>query len=252
MENFKVNDIHVHLGHSNRIYQSLPIDGLMPFIKKYGIEEIALMPFEEETEKYNMKIIELSKEHQFIHGLYWIKKNRIPEDLKILKNELYHGLVGVKFHSAFENLPVTNEEYEPIMEFLNENESLILIHCGRYKEGNPESNSSFVHALNLAKKYTKLKVVLAHMGGNDSSVVKKAVTSGKDLKNVYFDTSGISTPFRVEFAVKNIGSERVIFGSDYPWCSFRGNYYNIEDSILNEKEKENVLHNNFVNLIKND
>ena len=69
---------------------------------------------------------------------------------------------------------------------------------------------------------------------------------------MYFDTSGISTPFRVEFAVKNIGSERVIFGSDFPWCSFRGNYYNVEDSILDEKEKMNVFHDNFVNLIKND
>lgn len=251
MENFKVNDIHVHLGKSNRVYQSLPIDELIPFIKKYGIEEIALMPFELETEKYNMKIIELAKENKFIHGLYWIKKERIPEDLKILKNELYHGLIGVKFHSSFENLTVTNDVYEPVMELLNENESIILIHCGRYKDGNPESNSSYIHGLNLAKKYSKLKVILAHMGGNDSSIVKKAVDSAKDLFNVYFDTSGISTPFRAEYAVKTIGAQRVLFGSDFPWCSFRGNYYNIADSILSDEEKKLIFYNNFKELRKN-
>lgn len=250
MDEFKVNDIHVHLGRSERIYQSFEINEITPFMKKFNIQEIALMPFEIETEIYNKKIIELSKKNRNIHGLYWIKKSRIKEDLAILKDELNQGLIGVKFHSAFENSPVTNEDYAPIIEFLNENNSIILVHCGRYKDGNKESNSSYLHGIDLAKKYTKLKVILAHMGGNDSSIVKKAVNDSKEIKNIFFDTSGISTPFRIEYAVKKIGPERVLFGSDYPWCSFRGNYYNALDSILNKEEKQKIFHDNFLNMIR--
>lgn len=247
---YKINDIHIHLGRSDRIYQSLTIDGLFDFIKKFEIDNVAVMPFEIATAKFNQKIIKLSKENSSIHCLYWIKKERIKKDLSILKENLNEGVIGVKFHSSFENCPVTDEQYLPVMDFLNQNKSIILIHCGRFKDGSPESNSSFVHGLNLAKKFTNLKVILAHMGGNDSSIVKKAVNSATNLSNVYFDTSGISTPFRVEYAAKTIGANRVIFGSDFPWCSFRGNYYNVKDSILSDKEKKSIFQDNFINLIK--
>ena len=114
-----------------------------------------------------------------------------------------------------------------------------------------KSNTSYLYGLKVAKKFPNIKIILAHMGGNDTSIVKKAVHDAKDMNNVYFDTSGISTPYRVEYAIDVIGSKRIIFGSDYPWCSFRGNFYNIEDSLLNKKEKENILYKNFLTLIKN-
>jgi len=41
--------------------------------------------------------IELSKKHNFLHGLYWIKNSRINEDLEILSKEIGSGIVGVKF-----------------------------------------------------------------------------------------------------------------------------------------------------------
>ena len=160
-----------------------------------------------------------------------------------------NSLVGVKFHGAYENLPVISNEYEPVMKLLDEKRSCILIHCGRFKDGHPDSNTSFVHGLELAKKYPRIKVILAHMGGNDTSVVKEAVNQTKDMKNVFFETSGISTPFRAELAVKVLGASRIMFGSDYPWCSFRASFYNIEDSLLDEKTRSMIFSENFEKII---
>jgi predicted TIM-barrel fold metal-dependent hydrolase len=246
---FELNDVHIHLGNSDRIYQSLSIDGLFDFIKRFEISNVAVMPFEKETEEYNKKIIELSKKNDSIHGFYWIKKERIEDDVEALEKNLHEGIIGVKFHSSFENLPVTDSIYSPVMEFLNKEKSTLLLHCGRFKDGSRESTSSFLHGIDLAKKYPSIKIILAHMGGNDSSIVRRAVDTAKSFPNVYFDTSGISTPYRVEYAAKNIGAERIIFGSDYPWCSFRGNYYNVVDSILTEKEKKLIFSDNFDKLI---
>lgn len=223
---------------------------MIPYVKKHDIHEIALMPFELDTNRDNQKIIELSKQHNFIHGLFWIQKSRVDEDLKILKKEMNDSLIGVKFHGAFEKVSVTFEAFKPIMEFLNDNNSIILIHCGRFKDGNFDSFTSYEHAIILAKKYPKIKVVLAHMGGNDTSVVKKAVNVAKSSPNVFFDTSNISTPYRVEYAVDVLGPYRILFGSDYPWGSFRGNFYNIDDSLLDEKTKHLIFYENFMNLIK--
>lgn len=248
--NFIVNDIHVHVGPSKDIFKTLPFEKLLEFMKNYDVNEVAVMPFEIETDLDNQRIIKMSKEHNSIHGLYWVQKHRIEEDVKILKKELGNGLIGVKFHGAFDGLSVINSIYAPIMELLNDTGSIILIHCGRFKDGYPESDTSFEHGLTISKKYPKIKVVLAHMGGNDTSIVKKAVHAAKDLSNVYFDTSGISTPYRVEYAVKIIGPDRIIFGSDYPWCSYLGNYYNVQDSLLDEKIIQKIFFDNFKNLIE--
>lgn len=248
--NFIVNDIHVHVGPSNDIFKTLPIEKLLEFMKNYDVNEAAVMPFEIETDLDNQRIIKMSKEHNSIHGLYWVQKHRVEEDVKILKKELGNGLIGVKFHGAFDGLSVVNRIYAPIMELLNDTESIILIHCGRFKDGSTDSDTSFEHGLTISKKYPKIKVVLAHMGGNDTSIVKKAVHAAKDFSNVHFDTSGISTPYRVEYAVKIIGPDRIIFGSDYPWCSYLGNYYNVQDSLLDEKIIQKIFYDNFKNLIE--
>lgn len=249
MTRFEVNDIHVHVGKSASINRTISIEEVLPYVKKYDIKDLVLMPLEVETEENNLKILKLAKQHKFIHGFYWIQKNIIDENFRILKKELNNGFVGVKFHGAFEHLSVTNDVYRPIMEFLHDNESIVLVHCGRFKDGHPDSITSFIHGIELAKKYSKIRVVLAHMGGNDTSIVKKAVNAAKGIPNVYFDTSGISTPYRVEYAVEVLGENKVIFGSDYPWGSYLGNYYNVEDSILTEKTKIRIFSQNFKDLI---
>ena len=74
--------------------------------------------------------------------------------------------------------------------------------------------------------------------------------ASKDVKNIWFETSGITTPFRIENAVEEIGPERILFGSDAPWCSFRSIFYGVEDTLLDEKIKNLIFYENFINLLK--
>ncbi|MCY4489916.1 MAG: amidohydrolase family protein [Thaumarchaeota archaeon] len=245
-----INDIHVHLGWSDGINNFLDPDKLDGFISKNNIDEVALIPFEKDTTTYNRKIIQLSKQNSKIHGFYWIRKDQISEDLKILEECIGDGLIGVKFHGTYENLPVSDESYLPVMQLLDEKQAILLVHCGRYKDGYAESNTSFLHGLQVAKTFPKIKVVLAHMGGNDTSITKRAVTAAVENSNVYFDTSGTSTPYRIEHAVSVLGTERILFGSDFPWCSFKAMYYNVNDSLLDENTKHAILHENFVKLLR--
>lgn len=246
----KINDVHFHIGRSSIINQKLIPEEIVECRQQLGIDQIMIFTLDVDIEKNNSKVIELSQKNDFIHGLYWVQKSRINEDTKILTKELGNGLEGVKFHGVFENTPVTSETYTPIMEVLNDKKGILLVHCGRYKDGNPESNSSYFHALDIAKKYSKIKVILAHMGGNDTSIVKKAITSAKNIPNTYFDTSGISTPYRVEFGVETIGSKRILFGSDFPWCSFRSMYYGVEDALIDDKAKNLIFAENFLNILE--
>ena len=243
-----INDIHIHLGWSDGINNFLDPNKLNDFVSKNKIDEIALIPFEKDTGLYNQKIIKLAKENKKIHGFYWVRKNQVENDLKVLEKEIGGGLIGVKFHGSYESLPVSAEVYRPIMQMLNEKQAMLLVHCGRYKDGSLESNTSFLHGLEVAKKFSRIKVVLAHMGGNDTAIVKHAVAGATGFENVYFDTSGTSTPYRIEYAVKALGKKRILFGSDFPWCSFNAMYYNVEDSLLDEEAKHAILYDNFKRL----
>jgi predicted TIM-barrel fold metal-dependent hydrolase len=87
------------------------------------------------------------------------------------------------------------------------------------------------------------------MGGSDTAVVKRAINDAKDIPNIYFDTSGITTPYAVEYAVRVIDVRRILFGSDEPWCSFRSMYYNVVDAEIPEEYKERILSENFKDLV---
>ncbi|KAF6245814.1 amidohydrolase family protein [Nitrosopumilus sp. b2] len=249
MENRKVCDVHVHLGRSNGINHTLHLDQIDNFIEKFGIEKLMLFPFELDTSESNEKIKKLTKINNRIHGLYWIQKKQIETDVKNLNQNIGDGYEGVKFHGTYEDLPVSDDIYRPILEVLNDKEAILLVHTGRFKDGDISSNTSYLHAVNVAKKYSKIKVILAHMGGNDTSIVKNALDASKNIKNIWFETSGITTPFRIEMAVEKIGAERILFGSDAPWCSFRSIFYGVEDSLLDEKIKNQIFYENFMNLL---
>ena len=251
MEKYKVNDAHVHIGKSSGVLIDTSPDDITKYIDQHNLENILLMSLDENVNQNNKIIGEMAKNDKRIHGLYWIQKNQIDFDVKCLSQGLNEKkYVGVKFHGAFEHLPPTSEVYKPIMEVLSKNNACILIHCGRYNDGSRSSVTSFEYALELATNYPQINIILAHMGGNDTSIVKKAVSYALGIDNVYFDTSGISTPVRVEVALRSgLSSDRILFGSDAMWCSFRGNYYNLLDARISEEDKNKIFYDNFKKVI---
>ncbi len=245
-----INDAHIHLGKSDEINRSLSIDDILKLKDKRKIGNIVLMSLERDIEANNKKIIELCQRFPFIFGLLWIQKHTLTENINMFEKILGNDrIIGAKFHGSFENMPVSSPVYSPIMNILNEKEAILLVHCGRYKDASLESNTSYLHAIELAKSYPNIKVILAHMGGTDTSIIKRALQDSKDIHNIYFDTSGITTPYIIEYATKIIDTERILFGSDEPWCSFMSMYYNIMDAQISREHKEDILSENFNKLL---
>ena len=76
----------------------------------------------------------------------------------------------------------------------------------------------------IADLITRVPIVIVHSGGRR---ILEAMLLAQDKKNVWLDTS-FSLPFYIgssveqdyAFAYKNVGIERVIYGSDHPYCDF--------------------------------
>ena len=90
---------------------------------------------------------------------------------------------------------------------------------------------------------------MAHMTG----IGRRGVQDVEELPNVYVDTSGgWYDSEMVEYAVRHMGAERVLFGSDYPGRDYAPQIGRVLGANLSEKDREKVLWRNAVSVLKLD
>ena len=231
-----ISDAHVHLGKSEAVGHELTIEDVLWHKEHNTILNMLVM----DPDNDNMLKL-LDKKIWGIRGLQWITESTAPDDLIHTEN-----VIGCKFHGAYGNRPRPSLA---ILEQLNRFGALLLMHTGRYKDADISSNSSYLHSVEIGKQYPDIILIMAHMGGTDTTICKRAINASQDYKNIYFDTSGITTPYIIEYACDTIGPQRILFGSDVPWCSFRAMYYTIEDARIPEVYKDDILYHNLNRLV---
>lgn len=68
--------------------------------------------------------------------------------------------------------------------------------------------------------------------------------------NMYVTPSGVWTPECLEFCVKRLGAERIMFSIDYPFVSAEGQEKILEHPMLTQEERELIAHGNAERLLK--
>ncbi len=242
-ESYKINDIHVHVGQCSGINQVLLPEDILDFKQQNNIEKILLLPTNSNPEESNKMVEFLVDNIPDTYGLHWFTKDTIN------RIKLSDKILGVKYHGAYTGYPVTDMNPH-VLEALDSQKSILMVHCGRYLEASHDSKTSYKHVLELAQQYNNIKLIMAHMGGTDTTVCKMAIGNGAQYHNVYFDTSGITTPYIIEFATEELPITRILFGSDSPWCSFKAMYHTVNDAIISRLSKKDIFHDNFDLLLK--
>lgn len=132
---------------------------------------------------------------------------------------------------------------DPIMEYAEENGIPVLFHS--FKKSVPQiaNESTGIHVANIARRHPKTKILMAHLGGN----AYDGIPAIRDLKNVWCDQSG--TIFHgddLDYAVENIGAERILFGTDNAYLT---NIGQIKGANLTDEQKEMIFHKNAQKLL---
>jgi len=173
-------------------------------------------------------------------------------EIERLKSNGVHG-IG-ELHPDSQGFDLLNFElFDPIVENLVSNNMILNLHSsepvGHIYNG---KGSMFPGKLySFAARYQELKIILSHLGGG-LPIYYFMPEVKKDLKNVYYDTSAIDflyEPRIVKVFCEILGSEKILFGSDYGLIKIDRAIKNVRNSNLNRHELENVLFKNASNLL---
>lgn len=124
------------------------------------------------------------------------------------------GIKGIKLHPEFQGIDLANPALQGFFEEVGE-DLVLMIHVGDPKVS-PENFSTPQKIKNLLRNFPKLRIIAAHMGGY---CFWEEVLTELAGENLYFDTSSTLSYIRPELFKQIImkhGSERILFGSDYP------------------------------------
>lgn len=159
------------------------------------------------------------------------------------------GIKGIKLHPALDGFAIHDEIVYPVMERAQDLKVPVLTHAGWAGIGGGCVYAQPLDVLYLAELYPDASVIMAHMGQADN-YWPSAIKAAKKADNIILDVSTFCIPHVIEKAVRDIGAERVIFGSDFPWTFQSLELQKIRLLKINEKEKEMILGQNALRILR--
>jgi predicted TIM-barrel fold metal-dependent hydrolase len=102
----------------------------------------------------------------------------------------------------------------------------------------------------ILKMFPKLEVVAAHLGGYKAKEEAIEYLAGKP--NVYYDTSSAlwyQSPEEASDTIHKLGTENVMFGTDYPVKNPKTELELFSRLTLTDKQREDILWNNAIRFL---
>jgi len=203
--------------------------------------------------KYFSEMGKLYKNKIFPFGIVPIH-NKKP--IKDIVKEIYDlGLYGIGEIAFYEN-GFSNKEADFLNEIL-ENAKIydlpVNIHInepiGHNYNGKYSPNFELLYK--IIKQNSQNKIILSHFGGG-IFIYELMPEVKNEFKNVFYDIA--ATPFLFDKkiyqnAVDIIGSEKILFGTDFPLLKPDRYIKEINDSIISTNDKNNIFFKNGLNIL---
>ncbi len=175
--------------------------------------------------------------------------DNIKEEAKRLRDA---GIRGVKVHPDYMGPTIDDAVYDPIFSACIDNDLFVITHSG-WDFISPD----FIHAsperiLKVIEKFPELKFVSSHMGANKQwDEVEKFLIG----KNIWLDTSLVPisdmSAEQCERMIKNHDPDKILFGSDFPWCSMKTEIEFMEFLDISAELRAKIYSENALKLFEN-
>jgi len=243
----RIIDFHVHVGlkeHSKTVTlerrkQSIgigiayacPIENLLSIYDEiFENKEVHpfVVPFPQREailEKINMYVASITRKYSNTKGALLVDPDTTSEYIERTLTEGYF--------KAFKPYPdrVLNKKGNDVEVYdcINENvlnaaskhRMPIFLHVP--KEERLASKENLREIREICDRYPEVTMVIAHMGRlHCPPSIEEGIDGVSDLENVYFDTSMITNPYTFTYALRKVGPEKLVFGTDMPSTLTRG------------------------------
>ena len=153
---------------------------------------------------------------------------------------------GIKIHPEEHGYPV-DQFGEAIFSFAAGFKAIVLTHSG-------DKNSLPEDFVKYADAFPEVTLIIAHHGfcwDGDPTHQVRAIQKSKH-GNMFTDTSSASNimPMQIEWGVKEIGAERVLYGTDTPLYFAPMQRARIDNAEISDEEKKIILRDNALKLLK--
>jgi predicted TIM-barrel fold metal-dependent hydrolase len=124
------------------------------------------------------------------------------------------GLKGLKLHPRSQEFHPSDDEIIPVLEMCVNLKVPILFHSGYAYRTLPPAIGE------MADRFPELPVIMGHMGCSDVGTpvgIDDAIRIAGKAENLYLETSRMMISSYIAKAVRLVGEDKVIFGSDTPY-----------------------------------
>ncbi len=151
-----------------------------------------------------------------------------------------YSLKGIKPYFPRNRIPYNSSKYEPWFKYGHDYHLFALMHF---------SDNFMAEMEELASKYPEISFLLAH-SGMTYETMKKHVELARKFKNVFCEITYTSvTNAVIEHMVREIGSEKVIYGSDTAMRDPIPQFGWLAYADISESDKRNILGRNMRKII---
>jgi predicted TIM-barrel fold metal-dependent hydrolase len=178
-------------------------------------------------------------------GFVYLNPNHVEASLQELDRCVRDGpMVGVKLWVAQR---CNTASLDPIVRHAAELQVVVLQHTWLKITGNLPGESTPTDLAELAARHPTVPFIAAHTGGD----WEIGIRAFRPQSNVYVDLAG-GDPVsgQTEMAVRELGAERVLYGSDAGGRSFASQLAKVHGARLSESARRLILAGNLKRLLK--
>ncbi|MGH7945828.1 MAG: amidohydrolase family protein [Opitutaceae bacterium] len=231
---------------------------VMPYFDRMGVERVFCLDVgfmrrtKEETESAAEKdFAVLGKWKERMSGLCRVDPARVDDTLEHLDRCVRHEpCIGIKtggYHDA--PMTVAHRNFDPIVRLLAEVEAVIYIHAvfqvggtpRKFDGGNRADESSPRDVAALAVRFPNVKMICGHQGTDWELGIRQI----RPYKNVYMEFAGWPPESgSLDFAVKELGVDRIVWGCHAPSRSFANSLSQVYDADLTAAQRKLIFGTN--------
>jgi predicted TIM-barrel fold metal-dependent hydrolase len=220
---------------------------LLSQMDKTGITRAVIhmvSPTQASVHSTNTWLISLQQDRFIKFGTIHPRLKNLADELDRLRD---HGIFGVKLQPEVQGFTVDDSPVTyPLYEALAKRAMTVMFHVGGNPRPTPANRSKPHMVLSVAQDFPELKIIAAHLGGNNMWDAVYELLAG--TANVYLETSlsyGNIVPELAQKIIRKHGHTKIFFGTDYPFAPVAASVKIARSvSFLNTAEKEEILGKN--------